>query len=371
MRAAYQRARAIDPNDPSVLAMGASIKAIMTGTRGRSRRSLQIRRAGAEFGTWNDIGLILESRDAPIESEAAFRRAIALDPEDPIAYGNLAILLLDQSRVDEAGALIDTALAADPSNPAALTFRGRYLLQKGDWLPPGLYAGRLRREPRGLGRSFGARRQLFQNGELELADQALDNVGPARSACGDRLHPAHGIRPRRLPRRRRHPGGARSPAALPGPGRRFRRHFGQRQSGSYPVEAYRFINLHDWARYYADRTFDPFQATGYLDQAIVSRPGVFVTKPTLSTVEGVDVEFELLQPAGPGSLARPARGLGPDRTLRPAAAAVPRRRNRRRRNRPRQQARLGAGRTVNGFTDTPFPTSFTFGIVAEFAPMGT
>ena len=48
-----------------------------------------------------------------------------------------------------------------------------------------------------------------------------------------------------------------------------------KQTGSYPVQAYRFINLHDWGRFYADRTFDPFEAHGYFDQAIASRPGLF------------------------------------------------------------------------------------------------
>ncbi len=50
------------------------------------------------------IGLFESERDAPIAAEAALRRAIAEDPESPVAYANLAILLLDQSRVDEAGA---------------------------------------------------------------------------------------------------------------------------------------------------------------------------------------------------------------------------------------------------------------------------
>jgi hypothetical protein len=58
-----------------------------------------------------------------------------------------------------------------------------------------------------------------------------------------------------------------------------------RQSGSYPVEAYRFINLNEWARYYGDRTYDPFAASSYFDQASVTRPNVLNVKPTLSSAE--------------------------------------------------------------------------------------
>ena len=167
-------------------------------------------------------------------------------------------------------------------------------------------------------RSLGDRRHYFQNGDLELADQALDNA--------DRLDPHAAIvsilrtafalddyraddamlAAREALRRSRARGGDFAGISV------------SRQSGSYPVEAYRFINLHDWARFYADRTFDPFQASGYLDQAIVSRPGVFVTQAHALDGRRRRRQFELLQPSGPGSLARSARGFraGSDATTR-------------------------------------------------------
>ncbi len=130
MRAAFERARAIDPNDPAVLHMGATIKADFD--RDPDGAIVDLNRAAAvvsDVSLWNDIGLIQQDRNAPVEAEAAFRRAIEIEPENPISYANLAILLLDQSRVEEAGALIDRALAIDPTT--AYTHRGRYLLQKG------------------------------------------------------------------------------------------------------------------------------------------------------------------------------------------------------------------------------------------------
>ena len=341
-----QRARAIAPHDPSVLAMGASIKADydrdLEGALADLYASVE---QVPSSTTWNDIGLILDSRNAPVEAEAAFRRAIALDPEDPIAYGNLAILLLDQSRVDEAGALLHTALALDPANPSALTFYGRYLLQTGHMQEAlaSMLAGSAA-NPAGSDALLALADTYFQMNDLELAGQALDNA--------DRLDPHAAIVA--ILRTAFALDGYRADEAIVAAREALRRSRARggdfagisvsRQSGSYPVEAYRFINLHDWARFYADRTFDPFQATGYLDQAIVNRPGVFVAKPTLSTVEGSTSNSSFYSLQVQGLLLDPLGGIGSDRTLRPAPTPVRRRRSRRRPGRARWPGRLPAGR---------------------------
>jgi predicted Zn-dependent protease len=97
----------------------------------------------------------------------------------------------------------------------------------------------------------------YQNGDVELADQALDNA--------DRLDPNDSIiaivrtaialdqyradeavlSAREAVRRSRARGGDYAGLAV------------SRQSGSYPVEAYRFINLNEWARYYGDGPTTP------------------------------------------------------------------------------------------------------------------
>jgi tetratricopeptide (TPR) repeat protein len=95
----------------------------------------------------------------------------------PVSYANLAILLLDQNRIDEAGALIDKALSLDPAFHVGYIARGRYLLQKGEAAKgleailagsaanPGLSQGLLM-----------AAIAYYQDGDEELADQSLDNA---------------------------------------------------------------------------------------------------------------------------------------------------------------------------------------------------
>ncbi len=131
-----------------------------------------------------------------------------------------------------------------------------------------------------------------------------------------------------------------------------------RQSGSYPVEAYNFINLNDWARFYADRTFDPFQASSFLDQAIVDRPGIFTTKPTLSSADGTAIAPSFFTLQVQGLLLDPlavSGRIGRHDPLR----------------RPFLDAEVGGGlvtrggdigwqadATVQGFSNLPVPTSF-------------
>ena len=72
------------------------------------------------------------TRGATREAEAALRRAIALQPMNPVAYANLAFLYLEQDRPDDAKPLIDRALALDPGFDVALFARGRWNLQRGN-----------------------------------------------------------------------------------------------------------------------------------------------------------------------------------------------------------------------------------------------
>jgi tetratricopeptide (TPR) repeat protein len=367
MYAAYDRARAIDPTDPNVIAFGASIKADYgRDIHGALADLYKVTGTNPNFALMNQIGLLEQSRGAFVEAEAAFRRALALEPHNPVPYTNLAILLLDQSRVEEAGALIDKALALEPS--AAYSARGRYLLQKGRMSEAieAMLAGSAV-NPAHSNNQLILADAYFQNGDYELARQTLDNA--------DRLDPRAPIVPilrtafaldlyladeailaaREALRRSRARGGDYAGISV------------SQQSGSYPVEAYRFINLHDWARFYADRTFDPFEAQGYFDQAIVSRPGLFPTEPTLSTAEGTELNSAALNLSIQGLLLDPLAIAGRigrfDPIRRPfldteiSGGAIVR------------GGKVGweSGVLVNGFSNEPLPTSFSLSASANEA----
>jgi tetratricopeptide (TPR) repeat protein len=365
MYAAYERARAIAPNDPDVIAFGASIKAdYARDIDGALADLYRVAETDPSFALLNQIGLLEAGRGAPVEAEAAYRRAIAMEPQNPITYVNLALFLLDQSRVEEAGILIDKALALDP--PTAYSARGRYLLQKDRMATAveALLAGSAVNPARSNDQLILAD-AYFQNGEYELARQTLDNA--------DRLDPRSPIVPivrtafaldlyqadeailaaREALQRYRARGGDYSGISV------------TKQTGSYPVQAYRFINLHDWGRFYADRTFDPFEAHGYFDQAIASRPGLFPTEPTLDTAEGTELNSHALNLSFQGLLLDPLAVAGRigrfDPLRRPfldtefSASAITR------------GGKTGwqSGVLVNSFSNEPLPTSVSLSANAE------
>jgi len=288
MRTSLERVRATDPNDHLVLAMSGRIKADVDSDRKAALADLKraLEAAPGEADIWNELGLLYSDLEAPLEAEAAFRRAIALDPQDPVPYANLSFILLDQSRVEEAGVLIDKALDLDPGFHVAYIARGRYLLQKGDRVAAleSILAGSAA-NPAYANGLVAAAVAYYQNGDIELAEQTFDNA--------DRLDPNDPVTAimrtavaldqyqadaavtfaREAVKRSRNRGGDYAGLSA------------NRQSGSYPAEAYRFIGLHEWGRFYGDRTFDPFEATSYFDQSANVSPRLFAGSPTLTSVE--------------------------------------------------------------------------------------
>lgn len=51
-----------------------------------------------------------------------------------------------------------------------------------------------------------------------------------------------------------------------------------RETGSLVSQAFRFLDLEGWGRYYADRVFDSFTPSSYFDQAINQTPGPFLIR---------------------------------------------------------------------------------------------
>ncbi|MCG7393770.1 tetratricopeptide repeat protein [Microvirga sp. ACRRW] len=298
MRDSIARAKAIDPNDPDVIAADSNIRGDIDGEVNAAIEALHKAAAVApgDSNIWNSIGLFESDRDRPLAAEAAMRRAIEEDPGSPVSYANLAILLLDQNQVDEAGVLIDKALALDPDFHYAYIARGRYLLQKGEMAKAieAILAGSAANPGLSQGLLLAAI-AYYQNGEEELADQALDNadrldpndpvVSSARTAIAIDQYQADQaiLAARETLRRYRQRGGDFAGLAV------------NKDGGSYPAQAYRFLNLNEWSRFYGDRVFDPFSASSYFDQAAVDRPRLFTARPDVSTIEtGVDVDMTAL-----------------------------------------------------------------------------
>ncbi len=298
MRASIARAKAIDPEDPEVIAADSNIRGDIDGEVNAAVEALRKAAAIApgNSGIWNSLGLFESGRDRPLAAEEALRRAIAEDPGSPVSYANLAILLLDQNRVEEAGALIDKALALDPGFHVAYVARGRYLLQKGetDRAIEAILAGSAANPAWSQGLLMAAA-AYYQNGDEELADQALDNadrldpndpvVSSARTAIAIDQYQADRavLAARETLRRYRQRGGDFAGLAV------------NKDGGSYPAQAYRFLNLNEWSRFYGDRVFDPFNASSYFDQAAVDRPTLFTARPDVSTIEtGVGADLTTL-----------------------------------------------------------------------------
>jgi Flp pilus assembly protein TadD len=291
MRATVERMRKVDPDSPETLLASGYLKSAidsdLDGAVADFSRAVEI--APGDSSLWNGLGLAQSSRDANREAEHAFRQAIEVDPSDPVPYANLAILLLDQSRVEEAGALIDKALALDPSLHVGYTAKARYFLQKGDTgkAMEMALAGSAA-DPASAQSLLATAITQYQSGDLEVAGQALDNADRldrndpvtsiVRTAIAvDRMDADDAINhAREAVRRYRNRGGYFAALAA------------TRSGGSYLGQAYRLLNLDEWARFYTDRVADSFTASSYFDQAIARRANPFFSRPTLDQVLGND-----------------------------------------------------------------------------------
>ena len=80
---------------------------------------------------WSDLGDALKSQSDSKGALSAFRRAVALSPQDPFAQARLGALLLDTGAVHEAVEHLDIAVRLDPKNQSALNGLQRALRQDG------------------------------------------------------------------------------------------------------------------------------------------------------------------------------------------------------------------------------------------------
>jgi len=85
---------------------------------------------------WTMIGIIEESRGNTADAEKAYRTALEIAPETPIAANNLAFLIVSsQGNLDEALQLATMAVAKSPNVPGFYDTLGWVYLEKGHTLP--------------------------------------------------------------------------------------------------------------------------------------------------------------------------------------------------------------------------------------------
>ncbi|MDM9623927.1 FecR domain-containing protein [Rhizobium sp. S96] len=271
MREAIERSLSIDPNDPDGLQARARLRADIEGNLDAALEDLNnaIKVAPGSSMAWNDLGLLQDARGASREAETAFKKAIELDPDDPISHANLAVFYLDHSRMKEAKREIDLALAADPAFDVALLARGRYYLQTGemDKAIDDLLAASTANPGYSQAQLMLAAGH-YEKGDRDPSNQALDNadrldkndpvISSFRTAVAIDDYDADGaIRyAQEFLRRSKAQGGHYSSLGA------------NQDAGSTLNNAFRLQGLNAWGRYYGDAVFDPFAGSGYVDQSI-------------------------------------------------------------------------------------------------------
>ncbi|MGO7588406.1 FecR domain-containing protein [Rhizobium leguminosarum] len=285
MKEAIERSLALDPDHPMALSARAGYKATyesdINGALADLNRAIAL--APGASGTLNSLGLLQSSRNANGEAEEAFKKAIELDPQDPLLHANLAILYLDQARMKEAKREIDTAIALDPSFDLALLARGRYYLQSGerDKALADLLAASTA-NPAHSQSQFMLAAAHYEKGDRLPSEQALDNanrlddddpvISSFRTAIDIDDYDADGAirNAQEFLRRSRARGGDYSGLGA------------NASAGSTLNDAFRLQGLDAWGRYYGDAVFDPFNGTGYIDQSIKGSIFPFVNATSFS-----------------------------------------------------------------------------------------
>ncbi|NEH56984.1 tetratricopeptide repeat protein [Rhizobium leguminosarum] len=285
MKEAIERSLSLDPDHPMALSARAGYKAIyesdIDGALADLNRAIAL--APGASGTLNSLGLLQSSRDADGEAEQAFKKAIELDPQDPLLRANLSILYLDQGRMKEAKHEIDTAIALDPSFDIALLARGRYYLQTGerDKALQDLLAASTANPAHSQSQLMLAAAH-YEKGDRIPSQQALDNadrldkndpvISAFRTAVDIDDYDADGAirNAQEFLRRSRARGGDYSGLGA------------NASAGSTLNDAFRLQGLDAWGRYYGDAVFDPFNGTGYIDQSIKGSIFPFVNATSFS-----------------------------------------------------------------------------------------
>lgn len=213
------------------------------------------------------------------EAGALVERALAARPYDAELVSMRAEILLEQNRLSAAKTEIDKALEMDAGNALAGNALAQYWRRK-DRLDEALAASLAASAHNpDYGEGFlGLAQVHHEMGETELAEQQFD--------AADRLdpfNPAIAL--------------ARTGVALQDFAaddailnarealNRYRARGGEyvnlsenRETGSLVSQAFRFLDLEGWGRYYADRVFDSFTPSSYFDQAINQTPGPFLIR---------------------------------------------------------------------------------------------
>ncbi|WP_353643557.1 FecR domain-containing protein [Mesorhizobium sp. WSM2239] len=284
---AIARSLSLDPDDPTALEARANYKAGVQGDIGGAladaKRAVEI--APGSTTIWNVVGNLQSARGGEREAEAAYLRSIELDPHDPVSYANLAILYLDQDRVKDAKVMIDKAMAVDPSFDIGLIARGRYYLQTGemDKAIENLLAGTTANPAYAQGLLMLAA-GYYESGERAPAEQALENADrldpndPTTSnfetaIAIDAYESDRAIRSAQESLRRSRARGGDYEALS-----------ANKDAGSTLNDAFRLQGLDAWGRYYGQAVFDPFAASGYVDQTLAGSPDPFVNDATFGNL---------------------------------------------------------------------------------------
>ncbi|WP_304656039.1 FecR domain-containing protein [Neorhizobium galegae] len=276
---ALNRSLSIDPAEPTALEARSHFRAGFKGDYQGALADLEaaIKVAPGSSTTWNAIGNIQAARNANREAEAAFKKSIELDPQDPLSHSNLAIFYLDIGRIGDAKREIDKALAIDPGFDTALVARGRYYLQTGelDKAVDDLLAASVANPGYSQAQLLLAAAN-YEKGDRLPAEQATENaerlddndpvISALRTAVAIDNYDSEGAirNAQEYLRRSKARGGD------------FTSLGANQQAGSTLNDAFRLQGMNAWGEYYSDAAFDPFAGTAYIDQSIRGSANPFV-----------------------------------------------------------------------------------------------
>ncbi len=129
----YRRVLAADPRQPDalhLLGMAAFGRGFPQDGRDLILRAIEAKPHEAIFHA--NLGLVLEALHRWPEAEAAYRRSLGLNPNNPAALNNLGNLYHVAWRLDEAACCYKAALALDPHFAAAQNNLGNTLAEWND-----------------------------------------------------------------------------------------------------------------------------------------------------------------------------------------------------------------------------------------------